>query len=104
MGGRSNRVSWTGCLQAFILSLEAELRPRPLGTFQAREELASKEGYDPRTQEVDLTSRLLFTFPARGELDAESALTNRTQERVGFPGVLTEAKESQEEQAPAGCS
>jgi hypothetical protein len=31
--GRSNRASWAGSLQAFILIQEAELRPRPLGTF-----------------------------------------------------------------------
>jgi hypothetical protein len=34
-------------------------------------------------------------------LPAESALTTGTQERVGLPRVLTEAKESQEKQAPA---
>ena len=68
VGGRSNRASWTGSLPAFILSQEAELRPRPLGTFLARGELAYREGSDPRTQEVDLSSRLLGTFPARGEL------------------------------------
>jgi hypothetical protein len=53
MGNRSNRASWTGSHQAFILSQEAELRPRHLGTFLARGELAYKEGSDPRTQEVD---------------------------------------------------
>ena len=67
MGSRSNRASWTGSFQAFILSQETELRPRPLDTFPARGELASKEGSDPRNQEVDLSSRLSFTFPARGE-------------------------------------
>jgi hypothetical protein len=72
MGGRNNRASWTGSLLTFILSQKAELRPRPLGIFPTRGKLASKEGSDPRTQEVDLNS-----------------------------GVLTEAKESQEEQAPA---
>jgi hypothetical protein len=54
--------------RAFILSQEAELRPRPLGTFLAREELAYKEISDPRTQEVDQSSRLLDTCPERGEL------------------------------------
>ena len=68
MGSRSNRASWTGSLLAFILSQEAELRPRPLGTFPTRGESASREGSDPGTQEVDLSSRLLGTFPARGEL------------------------------------
>ena len=68
MGGRSNRASWTGSIWAFILSQETELRHRPLGTFPARGELASREGSDPRTQEVELSSRLLGTFPARGEL------------------------------------
>jgi hypothetical protein len=68
MGGRSNRASWTGSLQAFILSQEAELRPRPLGTFLTRGELAHREGSDNRTQEVDQSSRLLDIFPARGEL------------------------------------
>ena len=62
MGSRSNRASWTGSLQAFILSQETELRPRTLDTFPARGELASREGSDPRNQEVDLNSRLLCTF------------------------------------------
>jgi hypothetical protein len=60
--------SWTGSNPAFILSQETELRPRLLGTFPARVELASREGSDPGAQEVDLRSRLLCTFPARGEL------------------------------------
>ena len=38
MDSRRNRASWTGSLQFFILNQEAELRPRPLGTFLAREE------------------------------------------------------------------
>ena len=46
MGCRSNRDSWTGSILAFILSQEAELRPRPLGTFLARGELASRESSD----------------------------------------------------------
>jgi hypothetical protein len=50
MGHRSNRAFWTGSLWAFILSQEAELILRPLCTFPAREELASREGSDPRTQ------------------------------------------------------
>jgi hypothetical protein len=101
MGSRSNRTSGTGSLQAFNLSQEAEQRQRLLGTFPAREESASREDSDPRTQEVDLCSKLLCTFPARGRVPAKIALTTGTQERVGLPEVLTEAKESQEEQAPA---
>jgi hypothetical protein len=31
---------------------------------------------------------------------AENTLTTETQERAGLPGLLTEATESQEEQAP----
>jgi hypothetical protein len=58
---------WTWSLQALILSQDTVLRPRTLGTFPARGELASREAADPRTQEVDLSSRLLCTFPARGE-------------------------------------
>ena len=69
MGSRSNRASWTGSLHAFFLSQKTELRPRQMDTFTARQELASKEGYHPRNQEVGLSSRLLCTFPARGELD-----------------------------------
>ena len=68
MGSRSNRASWEWLLRVFILSQEAELRPRPLGTFLARGELAYRKGSDPRTQEVDQSSRLLDTCPARGEL------------------------------------
>jgi hypothetical protein len=53
---------------------------------------------------VDLSFRPPGTFSARGREErrsgAESALTTKTQERVGFPGVLTEAKELQDEQAP----
>ena len=65
---RNNKASWTRSFQAFILSQEAELRPRTLGTFPARGELASREGSDPRTQEVDLSSRLLCPILTRGEL------------------------------------
>jgi hypothetical protein len=68
VGDRSNRASWTESLWAFILSQEAELRPRPLGTFLSRGESAYREGSDPRSQEVDQSSRLLDTYPARGEL------------------------------------
>jgi hypothetical protein len=50
MGLRSNRASWTGSLQAFIISQEAELRTRSLATFPARGKTASREGFDPRTQ------------------------------------------------------
>jgi hypothetical protein len=101
VGGRSNRASWTGSIWAFILSQETEMRPRPLDTFPARGELACREGSEPRNQDVDLSTRLLPTFPARGEIACESVLTTGTQERVGLPGIPTEAKESQEEQAPA---
>ena len=68
MGGRSNRASWTGSLPAFILSQEAELRPRSLGTFLTRGESPYREDSDVRTQEVDQSSRLLDTCPARGKL------------------------------------
>ena len=51
-----------------MLSQEAELRPRPLGTTLARGELASRECSDLETQGVDLSSRLLSTIPSRGEL------------------------------------
>jgi hypothetical protein len=57
-----------GPSRAFILSQEAELRPRPLGTFLARGELAYKEGSEARTQKVDQSPRLLDTCPARREL------------------------------------
>ena len=43
-------TSWTGSLQAFILSQETELRPRPLSTFPARGKWASREGSDLGTQ------------------------------------------------------
>jgi hypothetical protein len=74
MGSRSNRATWTGSLQAFIVSQKADLRPRPLGTFLARGESASREGSDPVTKEVDLSSRLLGTFSARGELACQKGL------------------------------
>ena len=50
MGSRSNRASWTGFLQAFILSQEAKLRLRPLGTFPVRGESTSRKGFNSRTQ------------------------------------------------------
>jgi hypothetical protein len=50
---------------------------------------------------VDLSSRLLCTFPERERLPVGSFLTTGTKERVGLPGLLTEAKESQEEKALA---
>jgi hypothetical protein len=68
MGSRIDRASRTESLRAFIFSQETELRPRPLGTFPARRESASREGYYPRNQKIDLSSRVLCTFPARGEL------------------------------------
>jgi hypothetical protein len=42
-GHRSNRVFWTGSLQAFILSEKAELRPKPMCPFPARGEFACRE-------------------------------------------------------------
>ena len=50
MNPRSKRASWTGSFWAFILSQQAKLGPKPLGTFTARRESASREGSDPRTQ------------------------------------------------------
>ena len=70
----------SGALDA--LSQEKELRPRPLGTFLAREESAYREVSDPRTQEVDQSSRLLDTCLQEESLPAESALTTGTQVRV----------------------
>jgi hypothetical protein len=90
VGSRSNRTSWRGSLQALILSQEAELRHRLLGTFFARIESASRERSDPRTQEVDQRSRLLDTCPARGELacreysyhwDSRESWTPRSDDR-----------------------
>jgi hypothetical protein len=54
MGNRINGASWTGFLRVFFLRQEAELRPRPLDNFPAREYLATREGSDPRNQEVDM--------------------------------------------------
>jgi hypothetical protein len=85
---------------AFILSQEAELRPRPLGTFLARGESEYREVSDPRTQEVDQSSRLLDTCPERVELACRECPTTGTQVRVGLPGVLTEANRMKEDQAP----
>ena len=68
MENRSNQASWTGSLQAFILSRKTKLTTRPLDTFPDRRESASREGSDLRNQEVNLSSRLLCTSSARGEL------------------------------------
>jgi hypothetical protein len=54
MGSTSNRASWTGFLRVFFLRQEAELRPRPLDTFPAREYLATREGSDPKNQVLDM--------------------------------------------------
>jgi hypothetical protein len=43
-GSRSNRVSWTGSHHSYIVSQEAELRPRPLVTSPARVESACRKG------------------------------------------------------------
>ena len=51
-----------------ILSQEAELRPRSLGIFLARGELAYMDDSDPICQDVDQSPTLLDTCPARGEL------------------------------------
>ena len=66
-GHRSNRAFWTRFLRAFIFSQEAELRPRPLGTFPTRGESASREGSDPKTQvrEPSLILGLSETSPHR---------------------------------------
>jgi hypothetical protein len=74
-------------------SQKKDLRPRHLGTFLARGELAYRKGSDPRTQKVDQSYRLLDTCPSRRELAG-------TQVRVGLPGVLTEAKRITGDQAP----
>jgi hypothetical protein len=67
----------------FLTSLQR--RSRPLGTFLAKGKLASKEGSDPGTQEVDMNSRFLGNFPERGELACREGLTTETQERVRHP-------------------
>jgi hypothetical protein len=62
-GHRSNRASWTRSLRAFVFS-----------------------------QEVELSSRPLFIFPARGEIVCREYSDHRDWgERVGLPGVLSEA-------------
>jgi hypothetical protein len=48
VGSRRNRASWTGSLPAFILSQEAELRQRSLGTFLARGQSALQGGCWPQ--------------------------------------------------------
>jgi hypothetical protein len=91
LGNRSNRASWTGSPQAFILSQEEKLRPRPVGTFLTRGESAYREGSDPRTQEVDQSSRILDTCPARGKLACRECSDQwDSGERVGLPRMLTE--------------
>ena len=78
MGDRSNRASWKGSLRPFILSQEAELRPKHLVTFLVIGESASREGSDTWTQELDQSSRLLDTCFQEENLPAESNL------RLGF--------------------
>jgi hypothetical protein len=88
---KSNRDSWSGALRAFILQEEEELRPRPLGTFIARGELASRKDSAPGPRRGIWAPE--FWSPSLQEegLPAQSALTTGTQERVGLSGVLTKA-------------
>ena len=74
MGNRSNRAYWTGSLRAFILSQEAELRPRTLATFLVKGDSAYREGSDTWILEVDESSRLLDTCLQEENLPAESNL------------------------------
>ena len=79
---------------------ETELRPRTLDTFPARGESVSREGSDPQESGGGSELQTSLDLPCK-ILPAQTVLTTGTQERVALPVVLTEAKESQEEQAPA---
>jgi hypothetical protein len=77
-------------IQAFLLSQEVELKPRPLGTFLDRGELAYRKGSNPRHKEVDKSSRFLASCLARRELacrecsdywDSGESWTPRSAER-----------------------
>jgi hypothetical protein len=57
VGHRSNRVSWTGSLQAFIFSQEVDQNPKTLCTFPARGELACRECSDHWDSEKSWTPR-----------------------------------------------
>ena len=74
MEHRSNRASWTGSLQAFILSQKTELRPRPLGTFPTRGESTSRETSDHGIQmrAQSCIPGLSETSPNRSELATEA--------------------------------
>jgi hypothetical protein len=91
MDNRSNRASWSGSTQAFILSQEAELRHRTLGIFLDIGELAYREGSDPELRRWVSASDCWTPALKEESLPAESVLTTGTQVRVGLPGVLTEA-------------
>ena len=69
--GEVTEILGQGSFPAFILSQETELRPRPLRTFPARAESTSREGSDPRNQEVDLSSRFCATSLQEERLHAE---------------------------------
>jgi hypothetical protein len=91
MGNRNKRASWTGFHWAFILSQEAELTPRTLGTFLDRGESAYRESSDPRTRRWIRAPDFWTPVMQEESLPAESALTTGTQVRLRLPGVLTEA-------------
>ena len=91
MGSRSNRASWTGSLWAFILSQEAELRPRPLGTFLARGESAYREGSDPRTQEVESRESAVERHPgytgSSGPMQTTRDLVSKKRKKTRSPPI-----------------
>jgi hypothetical protein len=78
-----------------ILIQETELRLRPLGMFPARGESPPRRALTTGLRRWTLALDFSASPLQKKSLPAESALTTETQERVGLPGMLTKAKESQ---------
>jgi hypothetical protein len=65
-----------GLFQTFIFSQEAELRPKPLCTFPARGESASREGTD--------TCTTLYPGSLRDQSTLESTRASKAKELLGM--------------------
>jgi hypothetical protein len=87
-------TSFLDRVPSFILSQETEQKSTPLDTFPARGESAYREVSDPKIRSWTWAPDFCATSLQEESLPSESVLTTGTHERVGLPGVQTEAKES----------
>ena len=97
MGSSSNRASWTGSLQVFILSQETVRDPDPWTPSLPEESRPPGRALTSGIRRWIWTPGFCASSLQKESLPAESVLTPGRQGRVGLPGMLTESKESQEE-------